>query len=98
MRFFIIFLLFYPWLAVASSLPTLTAKDLAVYDGKKGHKAYVALNGYVYDVSSVRAWRNGTHGGYPAGVDLTPHIEQSPHGASVIKDLGLTPIALYSPE
>jgi len=43
--------------------------ELAKYDGKNGNPAYVAVDGTVYDLSSV--FINGSHFGYSAGQDLT---------------------------
>jgi len=80
----------------ATSLPTMNAATLKTYDGKNGHKAYVALNGYVYDVSKVDAWKGGKHyKGMVAGTDLTPHISESPHGPNVVNQLHLKPVAMY---
>lgn len=80
----------------AAQLPTMNAATLKTYDGKNGHKAYVALNGYVYDVSNVSAWKGGKHyKGMVAGTDLTSHIDESPHGPNVVKQLKLNPVAIY---
>ncbi len=46
-----------------------TKDQLSRYDGKNGNPAYVAIDGKVYDASSV--FRNGLHYGYPAGQDLS---------------------------
>lgn len=82
--------------ATATQLPAMNATALKAYDGKNGHKAYVALNGYVYDVSNVSAWKGGKHyKGMVAGTDLTPHIDESPHGPNVVKQLHLNPVAVY---
>ena len=40
-----------------------TAEELAKYNGQDGNPAYVAIDGTVYDVSNVPAWRNGKHHG-----------------------------------
>ncbi|MDT8715142.1 cytochrome B5 [Clostridium sp. 19966] len=67
---------------------TFTAEELKKYNGENGNPAYVAVNGIVYDVTNARKWKNGKHeNGVVAGVDLTNSIGQSPHGASVLKDL-----------
>lgn len=81
----------------AATLPTLNAASLKQYDGKNGHKSYVALNGKVYDVSNVEEWKGGKHyAGMVAGTDVTPYISKSPHGAGIIDDVGLKPVAIYS--
>lgn len=46
-----------------------TKEQLSRYDGKNGNPAYVAIDGKVYDASSV--FRNGLHYGYSAGQDLS---------------------------
>lgn len=81
-----------------ADLTTMNASELKAFDGKNGHKAYVALNGYVYDVSNVDEWRGGKHyKGQVAGVDLTPNIGLSPHGIGIIQDEKLKPVAKYKP-
>lgn len=39
---------------------TFTLEELVKFDGQNGHKAYVAVNGTVYDVD---AWQEGQHHG-----------------------------------
>ncbi len=46
-----------------------TTDELAQYDGKNDQPAYLAIDGTVYDLTSV--FVNGYHYGHPAGVDLT---------------------------
>lgn len=68
----------------------LTFKELAEYDGLNGRKAYIAVDGDIYDVTNSSKWSNGFHNGYQAGQDLTSIIESiSPHGKSVLKDIPL---------
>jgi predicted heme/steroid binding protein len=45
------------------------AETLALYNGKNDQPSYVAINGLVYDVSSL--YRNGEHMGCRAGADIT---------------------------
>ena len=80
----------------ASSLPHMSAEQLKTFNGKNGQKSYVALNGYVYDVSQVDEWKGGKHyKGMVAGTDLTPNINLSPHGPDIVKTLKLKPVAVY---
>ncbi len=80
----------------STELKTYNAKTLQAYDGKNGHRAYVALNGYVYDVTEVPQWQGGHHyKGMVAGTDLTSNIGLSPHGAGIINDVGLKPVGVY---
>ena len=65
----------------------LTAEELAAYDGKDGRKAYVAVNGTIYEVTDVGAWAGGQHNGNVAGKDLTDAIKNSPHGERVLEKL-----------
>lgn len=61
----------------------LTLEELAAYNGKNGNPAYVAVDGVIYDVTNLPAWKNGEHNGYQAGQDLTDIIKnKSPHGIS----------------
>lgn len=62
-------------------------ESLATYDGQNGNRAYVAVNGVVYDVTDVPNWRGGKHQGNTAGMDLTSVLGRSPHGEKVLKDL-----------
>ncbi|MBN2557517.1 MAG: hypothetical protein JXB33_02040 [Clostridia bacterium] len=65
-----------------------TLAELARYDGTNGMPAYIAVDGVVYDVSNVSAWRNGRHNGFTAGKDLTEEIKNiSPHGTSTLSGL-----------
>ena len=80
-----------PDLSTAASMVaemTMTADELAKYNGKDGQPAYVAIEGIVYDVTDVSAWKGGEHQGIVAGQDITSDIETlSPHGLKVLTDL-----------
>ncbi len=52
-----------------SQLKVFTLAELAQYDGRNGNKAYVAVDGLIYDVSSV--FYQGSHYSHLAGQDLT---------------------------
>lgn len=80
----------------AAQLPQMNAKELSRFNGKNGQKSYVALNGYVYDVSGLKQWNGGKHyKGMVAGTDVTPYISKSPHGADIVNEEELKPIATY---
>ena len=65
-----------------------TLEELAQYDGKDGRKAYVAVDGVVYDVSDKPLWAGGEHQNrVSAGMDLSEAILQSPHGKAKLQDL-----------
>lgn len=67
-----------------------TAETLAQYDGQNGNAAYIAVDGVVYDVSSV--FRNGRHHGYSAGQDLTDAFNRE-HSSRELQ--GLTVVGTY---
>lgn len=72
----------------SSNSTTFTVDQLKQYDGQNGNKAYVAVNGTVYDVTNAKNWKNGKHeNGIVAGVDLTNELPSSPHGDSVLSGL-----------
>jgi predicted heme/steroid binding protein len=65
----------------------MTLKELAKFDGKDGRKAYVAVSGTIYDLTSSERWKNGDHeGAHQAGTDLTEAIKSAPHVRSVIEN------------
>lgn len=49
--------------------PVFTATTLTQYNGQNGKPAYVAVDGLVYDLSTV--FRGGNHKGWSAGLDLS---------------------------
>lgn len=64
-----------------------TLDELKNYDGKEGRKAYIAVDGVVYDVTNVAAWQGGTHHGNNAGIDVSDRIVKAPHGKSTLEKL-----------
>jgi predicted heme/steroid binding protein len=58
----------------------LTLEELSYYDGRDGRRAYVAVDGMIYDMTDSSYWRNGGHNGNQAGQDLSNAIGSSPHG------------------
>lgn len=86
--------------ATATAVETVTLKvfdaaELAKFDGQNGNPAYVAVDGKVYDVSNVAAWRGGVHAGgtVRAGLDQTEALGRSPHGAKNLE--GLPIVGIY---
>ena len=73
----------------AEEMRTFTLEELSQYNGKDGQPAYVAVDGVVYDVTNVEAWKDGEHkNGLTAGNELTEEItNQSPHGIKVLEGL-----------
>ena len=71
---------------IEEGLPEMTLAELALYDGTNGAKAYVAINGMIYDVTDSEYWPNGSHNGFQAGQDLTiPLTTQAPHSIANIE-------------
>ncbi|RRD92678.1 cytochrome B5 [Clostridiales bacterium COT073_COT-073] len=71
----------------AADEKVFTVEELAKYNGKDGAKAYVAIDGVVYDVTEVKAWKEGMHNGFEAGQDLTEAIQKAPHGTAKLEGL-----------
>jgi predicted heme/steroid binding protein len=54
------------------------AQTLANFDGREGRRAYIALDGIVYDVTGHPMWPNGLHrGSFQAGKDYSAQIPAS---------------------
>ena len=58
---------------------------LAAFDGREGRPARVAVQGMVYDVSTLPRWRGGTHIKHAAGGDLTGDLARAPHDAAMLE-------------
>ena len=73
---------------VADTLPVFTLEELSKYNGKDGMAAYVGYEGKVYDVSNIKAWKNGIHQGkYEAGQDYTDVLNNlAPHAPTNLTD------------
>lgn len=88
--------------AMAEANAAFTPEELTAFDGKDGRKAYVAVEGKVYDVTGVPAWTDGQHNGAMAGTDLTEALAKAPHGVSKLEGLPvvgtLVPLELTLPE
>lgn len=65
-------------------LVEFTAEELVAYNGEEGKPIYVAMNGTVYDLSSVRAWEGGMHNGLKAGQDLSEWFMNCHMGVSSV--------------
>ncbi len=62
-----------------------TLYELSRFDGKEGRQAYIAYKGIIYDVSSSRFWKHGSHlMKHHAGNDLTDFLTNAPHGEDKI--------------
>lgn len=66
----------------------LTLEELAEFDGQGGNKAYIAVDGNVYDVTDLPPWAGGVHNDFPAGMDYSEEIKDvSPHGLTPLENL-----------
>lgn len=64
----------------------MTQEELAHFDGREGRKAYVAVNGKVFDVTASAYWQDGNHqNAHQAGADLSAALLKAPHVRSVIE-------------
>ncbi|MDD3395239.1 MAG: cytochrome b5 domain-containing protein [Anaerotignum sp.] len=70
-----------------STTRAITREELAMSDGKNGNPAYVAIHGFVYDVTNNPAWAAGTHFGLSAGNDLTEEFVSCHIAESVLEKL-----------
>ncbi len=67
--------------AAVTAEKTFTPDELAAFDGKGGNKAYIAVDGIVYDVTAVSQWGSKLHAGkFQAGKDYSEEIKSAPHG------------------
>lgn len=64
----------------------MTHEELAAHNGQDGKRAYVAVNGTIYDVTDSPHWENGLHPpDHQAGQDLTEELKSAPHVRAVIE-------------
>jgi predicted heme/steroid binding protein len=64
----------------------MTLAELAGYDGQDGRRAYIAVNGTIYDVTESPRWKNGLHPpDHQAGQDLTEELTKAPHVRAVVE-------------
>lgn len=69
-----------------TGLLQMTIDELEQFNGKDGNKAFVAIDGNVYDVTNNRKWLDGNHEkGMSAGRDLSAFISSTPHGYDILK-------------
>jgi predicted heme/steroid binding protein len=66
-------------------LRVFTLQELRAYDGREGRRAYVAVDGAVYDVTHVAKWIEGHHVNHQAGGDFSELILESPHGKAILR-------------
>ncbi|WP_304509936.1 cytochrome b5 domain-containing protein [Anaerotignum sp.] len=65
----------------------ISREELAMNNGMDGNPAYVAINGFVYDVTKSPAWAAASHFGLRAGNDLTDEFESCHAGENILEKL-----------
>lgn len=64
----------------------MTEKELSLFDGREGRRAYAAVNGKIYDFTDSPRWKDGHHEmRHRAGCDLSRELEGAPHVRAVIE-------------
>lgn len=68
-------------------LREFTLEELSQYDGEDDNDAYIAVDGYVYDVTDSTQWMEGSHqGSVTAGQDLTEAMDNNErHGREMLE-------------
>jgi predicted heme/steroid binding protein len=67
-----------------------TSEELAKFDGKEGRPAYVAVHGFIYDVTAYIAttWAGGIHFDIMAGTDASDEFDAC-HNHAILEKLGI---------
>lgn len=66
------------------NLPDITTQQLALRNGQDKPEIWVAYQGFVYDVTKSKMWKNGKHYEHWAGQDLTKELkDDAPHNSNV---------------
>lgn len=69
----------------------MTLDQLSQKDGLNGNDCYVAIDGKIYLVKGFASWEMGRHtpadSSVTCGKDLTQSLQESPHGAKVLRKL-----------
>lgn len=76
----------------------LSEEELRGYNGRDGMPAYIAYNGKVYDVTSSKFWKEGTHfKKHFAGRDLSAEMANAPHSDEVFEHYPCVGVFIPSP-
>jgi predicted heme/steroid binding protein len=68
---------------MSNELKEYTLAQLALRNGQDRSEIWCAYKGLIYDVTSSRLWKNGTHYEHWAGQDLTEELKDAPHTEQV---------------
>jgi predicted heme/steroid binding protein/uncharacterized membrane protein len=73
-------------------------EELRQYNGRDGMPAYIAYNGQVYDVTSSKFWKEGTHfKKHFGGCDLSAEMANAPHSDEVFENYPCIGVFIPSP-
>lgn len=56
---------------------------MALHNGQEKEDVWIAFEGFIYDVSRSKLWRDGKHYEHWAGQDLTEELADAPHNRNV---------------
>ena len=68
-----------------SDKDTYTKSQLALRNGQDREEIWCAYQGFIYDLSNSRLWKNGKHYEHWAGQDLTEELDSAPHDSKVFQ-------------
>lgn len=77
-------------------LPRITKAKLALRNGQDKDEIWIAYDGFVYDVTHSRLWKNGKHYEHWAGQDLTQELAGAPHNANVFDKFDIIGVLVES--
>ncbi|MEY2793168.1 MAG: hypothetical protein RJA76_1160 [Bacteroidota bacterium] len=66
-----------------------TLNQLALRNGQDKPEIWVAYQGFIYDVTSSKLWKNGKHYEHWAGQDLTEELADAPHAEKVFEKFNI---------
>jgi predicted heme/steroid binding protein len=72
-----------------------TLSQLALRNGHEKPEIWCAFNGYIYDLSKSKLWKNGKHYEHWAGQDLTQELKDAPHTDKVFEKFEIIGIVQY---
>lgn len=56
---------------------------MALRNGQDMEDVWIAFEGFIYDVTRSKLWRDGRHYEHWAGQDLTEELSKAPHNRNV---------------
>ncbi len=67
------------------NLSPYTRSQLALRNGQDRPEIWVAFQGFIYDMTHSKLWKNGKHYEHWAGQDLTDELADAPHSEKVFE-------------